>query len=320
VSGQDGLYLAELLRDKGYAVFGLVHGKPTRTATIKELVPEIQLIEGDLRDPDSLRRALELSAPDEVYNLAAISSVAFSFREPALVAEVTGLGVLRLLDAINSMGAAKAIRFYQASSSEMFGGGHESPQNEETPLRPTSPYAVAKTFGHNITVAYRESFDLFAASGILFNHESPRRTLDFVSRKITNAVARIKLGLQSELPIGNMDARRDWGYAGDYVPAMWTMLQQPTPSDYVIATGTSHSVGDFVRTAFEVVGISDWRAHVRVDPAFLRPVDVKEVVGDAGKARRELGWEPKVTFQELVAMLVEHDLNLLSSRRKGPTS
>jgi GDPmannose 4,6-dehydratase len=262
--------------------------------------------------------AVVYSQPEEVYNLGAISFVALSFKQPDLTANVTGLGVLRLLEAIRLVGGKdNPIRFYQASSSEMFGKVRESPQTEETSFYPRSPYGAAKVFGHHITINYREAYGLWAVSGILFNHESPRRGLEFVTRKVTNAVARIKLGLQHELALGNMDAHRDWGYAGDYVRAMWLMLRQDVPDDYVIATGQTHSVREFVELAFRVAGIEDWDQHLRVDPRYLRPSDVDYLVGDASKARTVLGWQPTVTFEELVAMMVEHDLKLETEKAKG---
>jgi GDPmannose 4,6-dehydratase len=278
-------------------------------------MPFAELIGGDLTDLSSLIAALEYSQPDEVYNLGAISFVALSFRQPELTANITGLGVLRMLEAIRVVGGTSSpIRFYQASSSEMFGKVRESPQTERTPFHPRSPYGVAKVFGHHITVNYREAYGLFACSGICFNHEGPRRGLEFVTRKITNAVARIKLGLQNELTLGNLDAERDWGYAGDFVRAMWMMLQQDEPDDFVIATGETHSVREFVEAAFRAAGIDDWERHVRTDERFFRPADVDSLVGDASHARRVLDWEPTVRFEELVTMMVEHDLKMESAR------
>jgi GDPmannose 4,6-dehydratase len=316
ITGQDGAYLAELLHENGYDVFGVIAGQHNpRGEAVRDWFPYVEMIEGDLQDLSSLIAAVEYSQPDEVYNLGAISFVALSFKQPELTANVTGLGVLRLLEAIRVVGGRDSgIRFYQASSSEMFGKVRESPQTEETPFYPRSPYGVAKVFGHDITVNYREAYGLYAASGICFNHESPRRGLEFVTRKITNAVARIKLGLQNELALGNLEAKRDWGFAGDFVKAMWLMLQQPEPDDYVIATGETHSVREFLERAFRVAGIDDWERYVRMDDRFLRPADVDLLVGDAGKARRKLGWEPTVSFDELVAMMVEHDLKVESEK------
>jgi len=264
---------------------------------------------GDLADLSSLVAALEYAQPDEVYNLAAISFVALSFRQAELTANVTGLGVLRMLEAVRMVGGREnPMRFYQASSSEMFGKVRETPQNEQTPFYPRSPYGVAKVFGHDITVNYRDSYGLFACSGILFNHESPRRGLEFVTRKITNAVARIKLGLQHELALGSLDPQRDWGFAGDYVRAMWSMLQQEEPEDYVVATGETHSVREFVELAFAAAGIDDWQRYVRQDERFMRPAEVDLLVGDASKATKKLGWAPTMTFPELVDVMVAHDL------------
>jgi GDPmannose 4,6-dehydratase len=317
ITGQDGQYLAELLRAKGYDVFGLVTGQ--REKKVDELVenyPYVQPLSGDLRDLSSLISALEQSQPDEVYNLGAISFVALSFKQAELTAEVTGLGVLRMLEAVRIVGGAEnnPIRFYQASSSEMFGKVRESPQNEETYFHPRSPYGAAKAFGHHITVNYRESYGLFACSGILFNHESPLRGPEFLPRKISLAVARISLGLQQELAVGNLDSRRDWGFAGDYVEAMWLMLQQPEPDDYVVATGETHSGREFAELAFGHVGIEDWERYVRIDPRHFRPAEVDHLIGDASKARRVLGWEPKVDFPELVRLMVDADLKAEQDR------
>jgi GDPmannose 4,6-dehydratase len=318
ITGQDGQYLAEFLHSRGYDVFGLVTGQNNpRAEQFRETLPFVDLIEGDLQDLSSLIAALEYSQPDEVYNLGAISFVALSFKQPDLTANVTGLGVLRMLEAIRLVGGTGgSTKFYQASSSEMFGKVRESPQTEQTPFYPRSPYGVAKVFGHHITVNYREAYGLFATSGILFNHESPRRGLEFVTRKVTNAVARIKLGLQNELALGNMDAQRDWGHAADYVQAMWLMLQQDEPEDFVIATGETHSVREFVELAFRHAGIDDWKQYVRVDERFLRPTDVDVLVGDASRARRVLGWKPQTTFEELVAAMVDHDLELETSKAR----
>jgi GDPmannose 4,6-dehydratase len=312
ITGQDGRYLAEFLHGKGYDVFGLVAGQANpRGDDVREQFPFVELIGGDLSDLPSLIAAVELSQPDEVYNLGAISFVALSFKQPELTANVTGLGVLRMLHAIRVVGGTgpkNSIKFYQASSSEMFGQVRSSPQNEDTPFHPRSPYGVSKVFGHHTTINYRESYDLFACSGILFNHESRRRGLEFVTRKVTNAVARIKLGLQNELALGNLGARRDWGFAGDYVRAMWLMLQQPGPDDYVIGTGVTHSVRQMVAAAFAAADIDDWEKYVVVDDRYLRPADVEELVADASKARRVLGWEPTVGFDELITGMVRSDL------------
>ncbi|HVF53260.1 MAG TPA: GDP-mannose 4,6-dehydratase [Actinomycetota bacterium] len=316
IGGQDGRYLAALLHSQGYEVFGLVHGQdPGRAERLVEEYPFITPITGDLLDLHSLIAALELSQPAEVYNLAGISFVPLSFSQSELVSNVVGMGALRLLEAITvfTRGGATT-RFYQASSSEMFGRPTSSPQDETTPLRPLSPYGVAKVFAHNMTAAFRVSQGLFAVSGIAYNHESPARGLEFVTRKVTNAVAKIKLGLKNELTIGNLDAQRDWGYAADYVKAMWLMMQQDEPDDYVIATGTLHSVRDLVRTAFAAAGIEDWEHHVRIDERFLRPAEVGQLVGNASKARAELGWQPSISFEELIAMMVEHDLKIESER------
>jgi GDPmannose 4,6-dehydratase len=311
ITGQDGSYLAEHLVSLGYEVHGLIRGQNNpRAATVRRIVPELRLIEGDLHDQSSLIAVLEATHPDEVYNLGAISFVALSFKQAINTGEITGLGVTRMLDAIRVVNPA--IRFYQASSSEMFGKVRETPQNELTPFHPRSPYGVAKVYGHHITVNYRESYGLFAVSGILFNHESPRRGLEFVTRKITDGAARIKLGLESELRLGNLDAQRDWGFAGDYVRAMHLMLQQDEPDDFVVATGETHSVRELLELAFTQVGLR-WQDHVVVDERFLRPADVAALVGDASKARRVLGWEPTVSFPELVAMMVESDLRAVSS-------
>jgi GDPmannose 4,6-dehydratase len=310
VTGQDGSYLAELLIDKGYEVFGMTRRASTENLErIGHLVDRMTLIQGDLLDPPSLDAALRTAQPAEVYNLAAQSFVPTSWNQPVLTAEFTAVGVTRMLEAIRAVDPG--IRFYQASSSEMFGKVREVPQSELTPFHPRSPYGVAKAYGHHITVNYRESYDLFAVSGILFNHESPRRGLEFVTRKISDGVARIKLGLADELRLGNLDAKRDWGFAGDYVEAMWLMLQQDEPSDYVVATGEEHSVREFVEIAFDHAGV-DWERHVTTDPAFLRPAEVDHLVGDASKARSVLGWQPKVSFGELVELMVDADVDRLS--------
>ncbi len=319
ITGQDGQYLAELLHAKGYQVFGLVKGQNNpRTAMLQEELPFVEVVGGDLADLSSLVAALEHTQPDEVYNLGAISFVALSFRQAELTANVTGLGVLRMLEAVRMVGGAdNPIRFYQASSSEMFGKVRETPQNEQTAFYPRSPYGVAKVFGHDITVNYRDSYGLFACSGILFNHEGPRRGLEFVTRKITNAVARIKLGLQSELALGNLDPRRDWGFAGDYVRAMWLMLQQDEPQDFVVATGETHSVREFAKLAFAAAGIDDWTRYVRQDERFMRPAEVDVLVGDATKARTVLGWTPTMAFPQLVETMVAHDLELEQRKERN---
>ena len=319
ITGQDGRHLAEFLNSKGYEVFGLVKGQNNPKAeSIRDEFPFVQLVPGDLADFSSLVSALEMSQPDEVYNLGAISFVAMSFNQAELTGNITGLGVLRMLEAIRLVGGARKnpIRFYQASSSEMFGKVRETPQTEMTPFHPRSPYGVAKVFAHDITVNYRESYDMFACSGILFNHEGPRRGLEFVTRKITNSVARIKLGLQSELVLGNLEAKRDWGFAGDYVEAMWMMLQQPTPDDFVIATGKAHSIVQLLEVAFSAADLGDWRKYVRQDQRFFRPAEVDLLIGDATKAKTKLGWQPKVGFETLIQMMVTNDLDYESKRRR----
>jgi GDPmannose 4,6-dehydratase len=306
ITGQDGSYLAEFLLERGYRVVGMT--RRTSTVTIERiahLIDQIELVQGDLLDQNSLAQALRDVRPSEVYNLAAQSFVPTSWNQPVLTGEFTALGVTRLLEAIRQVDPA--IRFYQASSSEMFGKVAESPQHELTKFHPRSPYGVAKVYGHWISVNYRESYGLYAVSGILFNHESPRRGLEFVTRKITDGAARIKLGLAHELHLGNMEAKRDWGYAGDYVRAMWQMLQQPEPDDYVIATGETHSVREFCEAAFGYVGL-DYNDHVVIDPALVRPAEVDLLVGDASRARARLGWEPSVKFHELVEMMVDADM------------
>ena len=319
ITGQDGQYLAEFLHKEGYEVFGLLPGQANpRAEQMAQQFPFVELVEGDLQDLSSLIAALEYSQPDETYNLGAISFVALSFKQPELTANITGLGVLRVLEALRlASGRGSSIKFYQASSSEMFGSTTESPQTETTPFHPRSPYGVAKVFGHHMTVNYREAYGLFACSGILFNHESPRRGMEFVTRKITNAVARIKLGLQSELALGNLDAQRDWGFAGDYVRAMWLMLQQPEPDDYVIATGIAHSVQDLVEIAFGHVGL-DWQKYVKLDPKFIRPAEVDHLIGDSSKARTKLQWTPAVDFKGLVQMMVDADVERLSASSRQP--
>ena len=306
VTGQDGSYLAEFLLDKGYEVWGFVRSTSLGTyERIEHLLPRINVLEGDMTDDGSLLRALKASKPHEVYNLAAHSFVHRSFGQPVFTADVTGLGVARILEAIRETDLS--IRFYQASSSEMYGNTPDSPQNEESMLVPASPYAVAKVFGHLLTQNYRRAYGMYATSGILFNHESPRRGLHFVTRKVTDGVARISLGLEDKLELGNLDARRDWGYAGDYVEAMWLMLQQDEPDDFVIATGVNNSVRELCEHAFGCVGL-DYRDHVVVNKANLRPSDVDVLLGDASKARRVLGWEPSMDFESLIAMMVEADV------------
>ena len=317
ITGQDGQHLAEFLHSQGYHVFGMVKGQNNpRVEALQTEMPFIELVSGDLADLPSIVSAMEACQPDEVYNLGAISFVALSFSQAELTANITGLGVLRMLEAIRMVGGSQnnPIRFYQASSSEMFGQVRETPQTELTPFHPRSPYGCAKVFGHDIVVNYRESYGLHASSGILFNHEGPRRGLEFVTRKVTNAVARIKLGLQEEVVLGNLDSKRDWGYAGDYVKGMWSMLQQDEPDDYVLATGETHSIEDLVQRAFAEVGIENWADYVRQDPKFLRPAEVDLLIGDATKARTKLGWEPEVDFPALVEMMVAHDLQREATR------
>ncbi len=313
VTGQDGSYLAEFLLAKGYEVYGMVrrtsHDSYER---IDHLLDQVEIVTADLLDQHSLTEVVREILPDEVYNLAAQSYVPTSFTQPVLTGEFTALGVTRILEAIRL--AHPRARFYQASSSEMFGKVTETPQHEGTAFHPRSPYGVAKIYGHWVTVNYRESYGLYAVSGILFNHESPRRGIEFVTRKVTDGVARIKLGLSQKLRLGNLDARRDWGYAGDYVEAMWLMLQRPTPTDYVVGTGETHSVRELVELAFAHVGL-DWHDHVVTDPAFIRPAEVDLLQADPRKAKRELGWSPKVAFPELVAMMVDADVARLGARR-----
>lgn len=313
ITGQDGSYLAEFLLARGYEVYGLVR----RTSTlnferIRHIQDQIQLIPGDVLDQTSMNQALLEARPDEVYNLAAQSFVQTSWNQPVFTGDVTGLGVTRLLDAIRTINPE--IRFYQASSSEMFGKVREVPQKETTPFYPRSPYGVAKVYGHWITVNYRESYNLHATSGILFNHESPRRGLEFVTRKVTHNAAKIKLGLEKELRIGNLEARRDWGFAGDYVKAMWLMLQQDTPDDFVIATGETHSVQRLLEVAFSCVDL-DWQNYAVQDERYMRPAEVDLLVGDASKAGAALGWEPEVTFEQLIQMMVEADYQMLREQR-----
>ena len=317
ITGQDGSYLAELLLEKGYEVFGLVRRSSTvNFERIGHLQDQIELISGDLLDQKSLVSALQAARPQEVYNLGAQSFVPVSWEQPMLTGEVTGLGVTRILEAIRA--CDENIRFYQASTSELFGKAQETPQNEQTAFYPRSPYGVSKLYAHWITINYRESYGLFAGTGILFNHESPRRGREFVTRKITHGVARIKCGLDQELRLGNLDARRDWGHASDFVRAMWMMLQQDEPDDYVIATGTSRTIGEFCEVAFAHAGL-DWRQYVVVDERFLRPAEVHTLLGDAAKAREKLGWEPEVGFEEMVQQMVDADLEQVahqSARRR----
>ena len=319
VTGQDGRYLAQFLAAKGYDVYGMVRGQNNpKVQLVQSETPSLEIVDGDLQDLSSLIAALELVQPDEVYNLGAISFVHLSFRQPELTADITGLGVLRMLEAIRVVGGvnAGAMRFYQASSSEMFGKVRQTPQNEATAFHPRSPYGVAKVFGHYTTVNYRESYGLHASSGILFNHESPRRGLEFVTRKVTNGVARIKLGLQDKIALGNLDASRDWGYAGDYVEAMWMMLRQDEPGDYVIATGETHTIRDLLDHAFAAIDVDDWAPYVEQDPRFMRPAEVDLLIGDASRARERLGWKPTMAFPALVRMMVEADLEAESARTR----
>lgn len=328
ITGQDGWYLSEYLLSKGYEVYGLIRGQanPKRPAIEREL-PDVRIVDGDILDQASLINVVQKVKPDEVYNLAAISFVALSWNQPELTGEITGLGALRMLEAIRLVtGATRSrsksgngIRFYQASSSEMFGKVRETPQNEQTPFYPRSPYGVAKAYAHYITVNYRESYGIHACSGILFNHGSPRRGPEFVERKITLAAARIKLGLQKELLLGNLEPRRDWGFAGDYVRAMHLMLQQPTPDDYVIGTGETHQIKEVAEIAFSHVGLN-WKDYVRSDPQFMRPAEVDLLIADASKARRKLKWKPTVSFEQLIQMMVESDLAAESKVAAAATS
>jgi GDPmannose 4,6-dehydratase len=311
ITGQDGSYLAELLLEKGYRVVGMTRRTSTEVhERIQHVVGDLEIVSGDLLDQTSMTTIVADVRPDEVYNLAAQSFVPASWTQPVLTGEFTALGVTRALEAVRAVDTK--IRFYQASSSEMFGKVTEVPQSEETSFYPRSPYGVAKVYGHWITVNYRESYDMFACSGMLFNHESPRRGMEFVTRKITDGVARIKLGLAKELRLGNLEAQRDWGFAGDYVRAMWLMLQQAVPDDYVIATGRTHTVREFVRVAFESAGLGSFEPYVVVDPRFVRPAEVDLLIGDPSKAKRGLGWEPTVSFEELIEMMVRADVDRLS--------
>jgi len=316
ITGQDGLYLAELLVSKGYEVFGLIRGQNNpKYDLVRHTVPEVTLLAGDLTDLSSLVRAFSVAQPDEIYNLGAISFVAYSWENASLTTDVTAKGVLNILEATR-LYAGKDIdkvKFYQASSSEMYGKVQDVPQRESTLLWPRSPYGVAKVFGHYMTINYRESYGMHASSGVLFNHESPRRGPEFVTRKVSQAVARIKLGLQDEIVLGNLDAKRDWGFAGDYVDAMWRMLQQPTADDYVISTGETHSIRDLLEAAFAAAELPNWEKYVRQDERFMRPAEVDLLIGDSSKARAVLGWEPKVGFAELVRMMVENDLTAQKS-------
>ncbi len=315
ITGQDGSYLAEFLLEQGYKVYGMVRrASVEKFERINHLIGKIDLVQGDLLDQFSLISVLKETKPVEVYNLAAQSFVPTSWAQPVLTSEFTAIGVTKLLESIRLVD--RSIRFYQASSSEMFGKVRETPQTELTPFYPRSPYGVSKVYGHYITVNYRESYGLFAVSGILFNHESPRRGLEFVTRKVTDGVARIKLGMATEIRLGNLDAKRDWGFAGDYVKAMWRMLQQARPDDYVISTGKTQSVRDLVKVAFERVGL-DWEKFVKIDRAFLRPAEVDLLVGDASKARKELGWEPEVSFEQMIHMMVDADLERLQKEKRG---
>lgn len=315
ITGQDGSYLAELLLGKGYKVYGLTRRSSNQvTDRIAHILPKIELISGDLLDTTSLMHAVEEARPDEVYNLAAQSFVQTSFNQPVLTAEFTALGVTRLLEAVRK--CAPKARFYQASSSEMFGKVQEVPQTEKTPFYPRSPYGVAKLYGHWITVNYRESYNMHASSGILFNHESPRRGIEFVTRKITYNVALIKNGLAQELRLGNLDARRDWGFAGDYVEAMWLMLQQDQPDDYVVSTNETHSVKEFVQTAFERADL-DWEKYVKIDERFYRPAEVDLLIGNSAKAADKLGWEPRTDFKTLVNMMVDSDLDVVKQLQRS---
>jgi GDPmannose 4,6-dehydratase len=315
ITGQDGSYLAEQLLEKGYAVFGLVRRLSTpNLGRIQHILNDLTVLEGDLTDSTSLIHAVKTSAPDEVYNLAAQSFVGTSWTQPVMTCDVSGIGVVRLLEAVRQI--APDARFYQASSSEMFGQVEESPQNERTRFHPRSPYGFAKVLAHHAVVNYRESYDMFAASGICFNHESPRRGLEFVTRKISHGAALIAAGKQKEIHLGNLDAKRDWGFAGDFVDAMWRMLQQKEPEDYVVATGKAHSVRDFCRAAFKEAGLPKWEKYVVVDKRYMRPAEVHTLCGDAGRARKALKWAPKVDFEGLVKMMVKSDLEIVGAKRQ----
>jgi GDPmannose 4,6-dehydratase len=312
ITGQDGSYLAELLLSKGYEVYGMVRRSSTENfGRIEHIRDKIKLLQADLLDQFSIISAVKESNPDEIYNLAAQSFVPTSWDQPVLTGEFTALGVTRILESIRHVN--RGIKFYQASSSEMFGKVMEVPQRESTPFYPRSPYGVAKVYGHYITINYRESYNIFATSGILFNHESPRRGLEFVTRKVTYNAVRIKLGLEQSISLGNLDAKRDWGFAGDYVEAMWLMLQQEKPDNYVIATGETHTVEELVRTAFDYLNL-DWKKHVKIDPRFIRPAEVELLIGDSSKAKKELGWSPKYSFEGLIKMMVDYDYKLLTGK------
>ena len=312
ITGQDGSYLAEFLLDKGYEVYGMVRRSSVENFNrIEHIRDKLKFVQADLLDQLSIIDAIKESRPDEIYNLGAMSFVPTSWKQPVLTGEFTGLGVTRVLEAARHMN--KNVKFYQASSSEMFGKVKEIPQNEKTPFYPRSPYGVAKVYGHYMTVNYRESYDMFACSGILFNHESPRRGLEFVTKKVTYSAAKIKLGLADSLYLGNLDAKRDWGYAEDYIEAMWLMLQQDTPEDYVISTGEAHSVEEWVKASFQCLDL-DWGKYVKIDKSFIRPVDVDLLVGDSSKAEKKLGWKTKVSFNELVKIMVEYDYNYLKKQ------
>lgn len=315
ITGQDGSYLAELLLEKGYKVYGLTRRTSTQNfGRIADIINDIELVSGDLLDQHSLTNAVKATMPDEIYNLAAQSFVQTSWEQPVFTGESTALGVTRMLEAIRLI--KPDAKFYQATSSEIFGKVRETPQNEMTPPYPRSPYGVAKAYGHYITVNYRESYDLFAVSGILFNHESPRRGMEFVTRKITYNVAKIKHGLEDKLHLGNPDSKRDWGFAKDYVEAMWLMLQQETPEDFVIGTGETHSVREFTQLAFEAAGVENWESHVVFnDPRYTRPAEVELLIADASKAKKVLGWEPKTSFKELVTNMVESDLKIVAEEK-----
>ena len=315
ITGQDGSYLADLLLEKGYEVYGMVRRSSVeKLDRIEHIRDRVKFVQADLLDQLSIISAIRQADPDEVYNLAAMSFVPTSWSQPVLTGEFTAIGVTRMLEAIRLVN--KNIKFYQASSSEMFGKVRQNPQNENTPFHPRSPYGVAKVYGHYITVNYRESYGIFAASGILFNHESPRRGLEFVTKKVTNAVAKIKLGLAESLYLGNLDAKRDWGYAKDYVEAMWLMLQQGSPDDYVISTGETHSVKEWVEASFSCLDL-DWEKYVKMDEKLLRPAEVDLLIGDSTKARDKLGWKPQVNFEGLVKLMVEHDYNELKNERRN---
>ena len=315
ITGQDGSYLADLLLEKGYEVYGMVRRSSVeKLDRIEHIRNRVKFVQADLLDQLSIISAIREADPDEVYNLAAMSFVPTSWSQPVLTGEFTAIGVTRMLEAIRLVN--KNIKFYQASSSEMFGKVRQNPQNENTPFHPRSPYGVAKVYGHFITVNYRESYGIFAASGILFNHESPRRGLEFVTKKVTNAVAKIKLGLAESLYLGNLDAKRDWGYAKDYVEAMWLMLQQGSPDDYVISTGETHSVKEWVEASFSCLDL-DWEKYVKMDEKLLRPAEVDLLIGDSTKARDKLGWKPQVNFEGLVKLMVEHDYNELKNERRN---